>query len=210
MRKAIQEADIKKIIKSMQGNFSGSNEEQMKGVQLLKGIATSDDPLSNKFMKALDKATTKISKDVLGTAKESVGRSITVQEDVKINSLIVKAGSKIELIENLQEEEDTRDLFMRNPALLRKADWVEASPAKLTPSQEEALKDIVSGGRYVALGKRVNPFSSIFNTGSDTMEYVVSVPEYGYFYVDTEGFDYARYIMRLPDEFVRKELMPLL
>lgn len=58
-------ADISKIIKDLQGNFSGSNEDQMKGVQLLKGLATSDEPLSNEFMKKLDTATTQISKEVL-------------------------------------------------------------------------------------------------------------------------------------------------
>lgn len=57
--------DIKKVIKDLQGNFAGSNEDQMKSVQLLKGLATSDDPLSNKFMKALDKETTRISKEIL-------------------------------------------------------------------------------------------------------------------------------------------------
>jgi len=60
----IQEADIKKIIKDLAGDFSGSNESQMKGVQLLKGLATSDDELANKFMKKLDKATTDISKEL--------------------------------------------------------------------------------------------------------------------------------------------------
>lgn len=58
-------ADVKKIVKDMQGNFGGSNEEQMKSVQLLKGLATSDDKLANEFMKALDKATTEISKKLL-------------------------------------------------------------------------------------------------------------------------------------------------
>jgi len=38
-------------------SWSGSNEEQMKAVQLLKGIALSDEDVANKFMKALDKFT---------------------------------------------------------------------------------------------------------------------------------------------------------
>jgi len=38
-------------------SWSGSNEEQMKAVQLLKGIALSDEEVANKFMKALDKFT---------------------------------------------------------------------------------------------------------------------------------------------------------
>lgn len=61
--------DIKKIIKDLQGNFGSDNEAQMKGVQLLKGLATSDDPLSNKFMKALNTVTTQISKEILGEDK---------------------------------------------------------------------------------------------------------------------------------------------
>lgn len=61
----IKEADISAIIKSMQDNFGGDNETQMKGLQLLKGLATSDDPKANEFMKKLDTATTKISKEIL-------------------------------------------------------------------------------------------------------------------------------------------------
>ena len=50
--------DVGQIIKALiDTSFGGSNEEQMKAVQLLKGLALSDDPASDKFMKALDKAT---------------------------------------------------------------------------------------------------------------------------------------------------------
>jgi len=50
--------DTSKIIGDLiNTSFGGSNGDQMKAVQLLKGLALSDDPLSNKFMKALDKAT---------------------------------------------------------------------------------------------------------------------------------------------------------
>lgn len=58
-KEVIEEAvDVKAVIKEViDTNWSGSNEEQLKAVQLLKGLATSEDPLSNKFMKALDKAT---------------------------------------------------------------------------------------------------------------------------------------------------------
>jgi len=44
-------------------NWGGSNDEQLKAVQMLKFLATSDDPLSNKFMKALDSATSKMKKE---------------------------------------------------------------------------------------------------------------------------------------------------
>ena len=50
--------DIKGVIKELiDTSWSGDNESQMKSVQLLKGLATSDDSASNKFMKALDKFT---------------------------------------------------------------------------------------------------------------------------------------------------------
>jgi hypothetical protein len=54
----LEAVDVQKVIKALiDTSFGGSNEEQMKAVQLLKGLATSDDPKSNKFMKVLDKFT---------------------------------------------------------------------------------------------------------------------------------------------------------
>jgi len=61
-----EKIDIKKIIKDLQGNFSGSNEDQYKSINLLKGLAGSDEDLANEFMKELNKATTEISKKLLG------------------------------------------------------------------------------------------------------------------------------------------------
>lgn len=73
---AKDKVDIKKIIKDMQGDFGSSNEKQMAGLQLMKGIATSDEDIANEFMDKVDKAITKISKEVLdegkGKKKESV------------------------------------------------------------------------------------------------------------------------------------------
>ena len=45
---------IKELIDT---SWSGDNASQMKAVQLLKGIATSDEPAANAFMKKLDKFT---------------------------------------------------------------------------------------------------------------------------------------------------------
>lgn len=57
--KTVNEAvDVSKIIADLiNTSFGGDNDSQMKAVQLLKGLAVSDDPKSNKFMKALDKLT---------------------------------------------------------------------------------------------------------------------------------------------------------
>jgi len=56
---------VKQIIKNLGDSFSKDNESQMKGVQLLKGLALSDEDLANEFMKKLDTATTEISKELL-------------------------------------------------------------------------------------------------------------------------------------------------
>jgi len=65
--KIIEEAvDVKKIIKDLvDTDFGGDNESQMRGVQLLKGLATNDSPEANSFMKKLNAAYTKIGKEVL-------------------------------------------------------------------------------------------------------------------------------------------------
>lgn len=56
--------DIQAIIKELiETSWGGSNESQAKAVQLLKGIAFSDEAASNKFMAALDKFTSGLNPD---------------------------------------------------------------------------------------------------------------------------------------------------
>jgi hypothetical protein len=60
----LEAVDVQKVIKELiDTGWSGSNESQMKAVQLLKGLATSDDPASNAFMKKLDKFTSGMKAD---------------------------------------------------------------------------------------------------------------------------------------------------
>lgn len=50
--------DSGKMIASLiNTDWASDNSAQMKAVQLLKGLAVSEDPASNKFMKAIDKFT---------------------------------------------------------------------------------------------------------------------------------------------------------
>ena len=59
-----EEVDVKKIISDLiDTDFGGSNEEQGKAVQLMRGLSFSDDPLANKFMKAVNKFTSNMNKD---------------------------------------------------------------------------------------------------------------------------------------------------
>jgi hypothetical protein len=64
----IEEAvDVSKIIKELvDTDFGGSNEQQGKGIELLKGLAFSEEDLANQFMKKLNDAYTKIGNEVLG------------------------------------------------------------------------------------------------------------------------------------------------
>jgi len=63
--------DIKKIIAALRDtDWGDDNKAQGKAVQLLRGIAFSDDPLSNKFMKALSDASTKIGNSLLKKSDE--------------------------------------------------------------------------------------------------------------------------------------------
>ena len=58
------DTNVSKIIGDLiDTDWSGSNEEQMKAVNLLKGLATSDDSKANKFMKDLDTYTSKMNKE---------------------------------------------------------------------------------------------------------------------------------------------------
>lgn len=58
------DTNVSKIIGDLiDTDWSGSNEEQMKAVNLLKGLATSDDEKANKFMKDLDSYTSKMNKE---------------------------------------------------------------------------------------------------------------------------------------------------
>lgn len=58
--------NIKKIIKDLgDTNWSKDNEAQMKAIQLLKGLAVSDDDLANKFMEKMDKYSTTVADAML-------------------------------------------------------------------------------------------------------------------------------------------------
>ena len=95
-------ANISKIIDDLKQSFGGSNDEQMKAVQLLKGLATSDDPEANKFMKALDTATTKIANDM--KEGEFMKTIIEIQEDIQLpgTDIVLEKGDRIEIMDEAE------------------------------------------------------------------------------------------------------------
>lgn len=59
-----EKVDVGKVISDLiDRGWSGDNKSQMGAVEILRGLATSDDPRSNKFMKALDDFTSSLKKD---------------------------------------------------------------------------------------------------------------------------------------------------
>ena len=79
--KVDEATDSKEMIKTLvDTNFSGSNEDQGKAVQLLKGLAFSEDPISNKLMKKLDQWFSDLDLDSIGDeeVEEANGKKITI------------------------------------------------------------------------------------------------------------------------------------
>jgi hypothetical protein len=67
----VEEANAKSVISALiDTNWSSDNEAQMKAVQLLKGIALSDEPAANEFMKKLDKFTSSMKADDTSDEKD--------------------------------------------------------------------------------------------------------------------------------------------
>lgn len=90
-------ADIKKMIKDLgDTNWGADNEAQMKAVQILKGLALSDEPESNTFMKKLSDASTSIAKAVVGGESKS--------ED-KNEGLVDRTNSILEGLDELAKPE---------------------------------------------------------------------------------------------------------
>lgn len=74
--------DIKKIIADLgKTDWGVDNDAQFKATQLLKGLATSEDPLSNEFMKKLSDASNDIALQVL--KKKADESKKEEKEDVK-------------------------------------------------------------------------------------------------------------------------------
>jgi hypothetical protein len=117
--------DAKAVIKSLvDTSFGGDNESQMKAVQLLKGLATSDDPAANAFMKKLDAFTSKMS------AGDSAGEK--VEESVK---------SIIGEVDNAMDDDFKSDSLKRKGKLIT-ITWKKISgitPDEMSKKYKEAL-----------------------------------------------------------------------
>lgn len=66
-----EKVNVDSIIKELESGFGETPESKTKVLQLFKGLIFSDEEKAKKYMKALDKATTQISKDMTEKKKES-------------------------------------------------------------------------------------------------------------------------------------------
>ena len=79
-------ANVKEVIKSLADTDWGKdNEAQMKAVQLLKGLALSEEPASNAFMKGLSDASTAIAKTILAHSEGKKDEKEDKNESYSIN-----------------------------------------------------------------------------------------------------------------------------
>ncbi|MDA3854932.1 MAG: hypothetical protein PF569_01640 [Candidatus Woesearchaeota archaeon] len=89
-------AEATKVIKALEANLGSSNEDQGKLIQIMKGLAFSDAPEANKFMKEVNDFTTKLAKKMGSDKKESI---LKLSKDYFIEGSIIKKGTELNIIE---------------------------------------------------------------------------------------------------------------
>ena len=77
------DADVKKIIQDMAKSWGEDEEGAGAAIAMLKGLAFSKDPLAKKFIKELDKATTKIADDLM-KANEAMWPELAKKGEKKV------------------------------------------------------------------------------------------------------------------------------
>jgi hypothetical protein len=111
-------ANVKEIIKDLgDTDWAKDNDAQMKAVQLLKGLATSDEEASNIFMKGLSDASTAIAKTILSHGKEDK------KEDKNESYAVNYANNLLEGMDNMdapeiKKQNNASDTVNRASALL--------------------------------------------------------------------------------------------
>lgn len=126
---------------------------------------------------------------------------IEIKEEVQIGDVVLEEGDRIRI---LNEFKDHRDIFKSE--VMRKTDFDEAHEdfedyIRLNNKQKMAIKDIASSGNIIAVNSNVSAFDPIFKERSG-IEWIVLHEEYGYFYVNNEGYNYARYLFPIPNNVV--------
>ncbi len=129
------------------------------------------------------------------------GVMISIQNEFKVpgTDVVVEKGDRIKV----KEARDYRNLFLKfageknsfEETLRYRSSHIPTAPAYVA-----ALKDLVAQGRYKQLSPSVKALDNFFTEDeSNFVEWVVFQPRFGYFYVNNEGYRYARYLAYIPD-----------
>lgn len=120
---------------------------------------------------------------------------------------------KSNFAKKLVEAKDYRDAF-NQVHLSRNIDWQDkniSQPKELNNTIKEALKGIIKQNNYFAAEtkEKADKFFKDLADNNSNYEFVIYIKNLGVFYVNTEGYDYARYKMKVPADFT-KELISML
>ena len=148
------EADVSKIIKDLGDDFSGANEDQMRGVQLIKGLALSDDPKANEFMEKLDAATSQISQEMSEEKKIKEDRQL---KDPKKEMMVIK-DDEVEVI-------DKKDW-----PKYKKQGYLQAEEVEESKSLIDLLNSIKSGGKIEDIDLTEEEINGILNFYENTLD----------------------------------------
>ena len=162
--KEIQEAkfDVSKIIKDLGDDFSGSNEDQMRGVQLIKGLALSDDPKANEFMEKLDAATSQISQEMSEGLHAYHKKKKKIKEDRQLKDpkkeMLVIKDDNVEVI-------DKKDW-----PKYKKKGYLQAEEVEESKTLIDLLNTIKSGGKIEDIDLTEEEVNSILNFYENTLD----------------------------------------
>jgi hypothetical protein len=128
--------------------------------------------------------------------------SIKLEKELKIPGLniILEKGDRI------LRELDYRRLFSNLFSLKRKpSTWYDIKRdfnSKYNEHQIFAFSKIAQRNGIRVLNRKSQPNEDIFSP--QPMEQIVLVPGLGFFYIDTEEYEYARYAIYIPEEIAEK------
>lgn len=137
VEKPLEESKTTEVIKELiNTDWSKDNESQMKAVQLLKGIALSDEPEANAFMKKIDAFTSGMKKneDLEEDLDEGIMDDYVAGELKRLGAVSWPDATMV----IRAPKGDTKHLTVTVDAVKQLASWTKKN--KLVPDQNEDLE----------------------------------------------------------------------